>query len=125
MCIRDRFTGVQQLTAYNDELIFTGLANQQFGIYKLDSSIFEQAELAANSLVSWKTNFKNHDYTLGNNKKTTPQEDYRNYIFDPSVNPLPRVYNNPDTTAVTDSKKYIKEGVVPRKAVAGGHNPWF
>ena len=104
------FTGVQQLTAYNDELIFTGLANQQFGIYKLDSSIFEQTELATNSLVSWKTNFKNHDYTLGDNKKITLKEDYRNYIFDPSVNPMPRVYNNPDSIGV-DSKEFMKDSL--------------
>jgi len=100
--ITNLFTGVKQLTAYNDELIFTGLVNQQFGIYKLDSSLINQEKNSTNSLTKWKINFQEHNYTLGDNKIFDPPSNYRNYIFNQS-----KKYDNDSLNALSDSTDSI------------------
>ena len=89
--VTNLFTGVKQLTAYNDQLFFTGLVKQQFGIYKLDSATFSNREKESNPLAQWKEEFMDHDYTLGVNKNIEPIVDYSNYIFNPNINPAPKV----------------------------------
>ena len=77
--ITNVFTGITQLTGLNNNLFFTGFQKNKFNIYKLDS-LATTIKIPALTKAEWKNNFKNHNYSLNNNK-FKESKNYRNYIF--------------------------------------------
>ena len=78
--ITNVFTGITQLTNFDDELFFTGFEESKFNIYKLDS-LATKIKLPTLKKAQWKEIYKNYNYALNNKNNFTKIKSYENYIF--------------------------------------------
>ena len=107
------FTGITQLTNFDDELFFTGFEESKFNIYKLDS-LATKIKLPTLKKAQWKEIYKNYNYALNNQNNFTKIKSYENYIFknDNFISPNNNNKKNEsivikkDSTNNYESKKY-------------------
>ena len=92
--LTDVFTGITQMTNYNDNIYFTGFEKRKFNIYKLDSlSIISGKNEIQNA--KWLDQYITYQYIDEKNIDESIEKDFTNYIFKNNLFKAPN--NNFDT----------------------------
>lgn len=112
MPITNVFTGITQLSGSGKELYFTGFEKNKFGIYKLDSTSFNENKKELR-MAKWKEIFKNYDYAL-NPKINKKKKSYKNYIFKNNQFIPPNNQNKKDTQNVIVQKDSINNYIAKK-----------